>query len=154
MPLGSNIEEADVSLAGLTIELERACIASTPYNDTSIYIDEPGLFPMWISLKKRERFIYIWTYLEFSPQTESHQRLEFCNELNARILMPAFYIQEGEPNDNETPASCRLIANHVIYYRDGIFASHFIRLCRQFSSTLFSVQRDFDPKNEILQNLP
>ncbi|PRD63829.1 hypothetical protein [Malikia granosa] len=151
MSLNTIIEEENVNLATLSVELERATIANEPQGNKSLYVGEPGMFPFWIEIHEGIRFILLHSYLEFMPECEHADRLELCERINQKLYLPAFHVRsvqrEGEPD------SFRLVGNYPLYYRDGLFSSHFIRLCRLFSDGMKRVEAEFDPEHQLLQKL-
>ena len=97
------------------------------------------------------RCILLHSYLEFVPDCEHTDRLELCDRINQQLYLPAFHVRcverEGEPD------SFRLVGNYPVYYRDGLFSSHFIRLCRLFSDGMKRVEAEFDPEHQLLQEM-
>ena len=151
MSIGTIIEEENVNLATLAVELERATIANQTRGDKSLYVNEPGMFPFWVEIREGIRVILLHSYLEFVPGSDHADRLELCDRINQQLYLPAFHVRcverEGEPD------SFRLVGNYPIYYRDGLFSSHFIRLCRLFSDGMKRVEAEFDPEHQLLQEL-
>jgi hypothetical protein len=151
MTIDTLIEEQDVTLATLSVELERATIANTDRDEHSLYVNEPGMFPFWVSLRQGVRFVLLHSYLEFVPELDEAERLEFCDRVNQQLYLPAFHVRriecEGEAD------SYRLEGNYPIYYRDGLLSSHFIRLCRLFSDGMKRVEAEFDPEHERVREL-
>lgn len=151
MSIGTIIEEENVTLATLAVELERATIINEACGDQSLYVNEPGMFPFWVEIRAGIRCILLHSYLEFVPDSEHTDRLELCDRINQELYLPAFHVRcverEGEPD------SFRLVGNYPIYYRDGLFSSHFIRLCRLFSDGMKRVDTEFDPEHQLLEKL-
>lgn len=151
MAIDTLIEEEDVTLATLSVQLERATIAHQARNEHSLYVSEPGMFPFWVELREGVRFILLHSYLEFLPELEEADRLEFCDRINQQLYLPAFHVRRIESEGEDD--SFRLVGNYPIYYRDGVLSSHFIRLCRQFSEGMKRVEAEFDPEHERVQDL-
>jgi hypothetical protein len=109
------------------------------------------MFPFWIDIRDGIKFILLHSYLEFVPDSDPAERLELCDRINQELYLPAFHVRqvecEGEPD------SFRLVGNYPLYYRDGLFSSHFIRLCRLFSDGMKRVEAEFDPEHQLLQPL-
>lgn len=149
MPIDTIIEEDNVNLPTLAVELERATIANEARGEHSLYVSEPGMFPFWIEIREGIKFILLHSYLEFVPECDEAERLELCDRINQKLYLPAVHVRrverEGEPD------SFRLVGNYALYYRDGLFSSHFIRLCRLFSDGMKRVETEFDPEHLLLQ---
>lgn len=151
MPIDTIIEEKDVTLATLAVELERATMANEAQGDRSLYVSEAGMFPFWVEIREGIRCILLHSYLEFVPDCEHADRLELCDRINQQLYLPAFHVRHVEREDE--PDSFRLVGNYPIYYRDGLFSSHFIRLCRLFSDGMKRVEAEFDPEHQLLQKM-
>lgn len=151
MSIGTIIEEEDVNLATLAVELERATLSNEASGNKSLYVNEHGMFPFWVEIREGMRVILLHSYLEFVPDSDPTDRLELCDRINQELYLPSFHIRhierEGEPD------SFRLVGNYPIYYRDGLFSSHFIRLCRLFSDGMKRVDTEFDPEHQLLEKL-
>jgi hypothetical protein len=151
MTIDTLIEEQDVTLATLSVELERATIANQARDEHSLYVNEPGMFPFWVSVREGVKFVLLHSYLDFVPELDEAERLEFCDRVNHELYLPAFHVRrlerEGEAD------SYRLEGNYPIYYRDGLLSSHFIRLCRLFSDGMKRVEAEFDPEHERVLEL-
>ena len=149
MTISPFIEENDVSLVTLSLELEKATIEHET-RPNSLYIQEPGMFPFWVNLHEEPKYILINTYLNFVPTASNEMRLSLCNRINEKLFLPSTYIHTFE-HDGEDEQ--RFMTAYPIYYRDGLIASHFIRMCRTFSNALKQIQDEFDRENEILEPL-
>jgi hypothetical protein len=151
MTIDTLIEEQDVTLATLSVELERATIANMARDEHSLYVNEPGMFPFWVSVREGVKFVLLHSYLDFVPELDEAERLEFCDRVNHELYLPTFHVRrlerEGEAD------SYRLEGNYPIYYRDGLLSSHFIRLCRLFSDGMKRVEAEFDPEHERVLEL-
>lgn len=145
------IEEANVTLATLAVELERAMIANEASGNDSLYVNEPGMFPFWVEIREGARFILLHSYLEFQSECSQSERLEFCDRINLRLYMPSVHV--GHIEGDGAPAKFRLVGNYPIYYRDGLLTSHFIRLCRLFSDGMKQVVAEFDAEHQFVQPL-
>jgi hypothetical protein len=78
------IEEKDVTAVNLAVELEQAVIGHVLDEDKSIYVTEDGWFPFWIRIQENAGHVTFRTYTKFKKSTSHVQRLELCNELNAK----------------------------------------------------------------------
>jgi hypothetical protein len=96
MALDILIDEDNVTLATLSVELERATISHDAPNDSSLYVTEPGMFPFWVSLRAGSRFVLLQSYVNFVPGLSQAERLEFCNRINERLYMPSFHVYRVE----------------------------------------------------------
>lgn len=151
MPIDTIIEEKDVTLASLAVELERATIANQPRGEESLYVNEPGMFPFWVEIREGVSFIMLHSYLEFVPELDAAERLAFCDRINQKLYLPSFHVRHIEREGK--PDTFRLVGNYPVYYRDGLFSSHFIRLCRLFSDGMKRVETEFDPEHQLVQDL-
>lgn len=147
MALDILIDEEKVSLATLSIELERATISHDMPSESSLYVTEQGMFPFWVSLRASSRFVLLHSYSSFLPNLSHTDRLEFCNRLNERLYLPAFHIYQVDNDEDETEGEFRLVGNYPLFYRDGLLVSQFIRLCRQFSLGMQRIEAEFDPEH-------
>lgn len=151
MTIDTIIEEESVTLPTLSVELERATIAHKMSDDQSLYVIEPGMFPFWIEIHPKVHFVLLHSYLQFVPDSDSVDRLELCDRINREFYLPACHVRQIE-REGEAD-SFRLIGNYALYYRDGLFPSQFIRLCRQFSSGMKRVEVEFDPMHQLIEGL-
>lgn len=147
MALDILIDEEKISLATLSIELERATISHAIPNESSLYVIEQGMFPFWVSLRASSRFVLLHSYSSFLPDLNHADRFEFCNRLNERLFLPSFHIYQVENDEDEADGEFRLVGNYPLFYRDGLLVSQFIRLCRQFSLGMQRIEAEFDPEH-------
>lgn len=153
MSIDTLIEEQDVTLATLSVELERATIANQARSDHSLYVNEPGMFPFWVEIREGVRFVLLHSYLDFVPELDEAERLEFCDRVNQQLYLPTVLVRRIEREGEDEGDSFRLVGNYPIYYRDGLLSSHFIRLCRLFSDGMKRIEAEFDPEHERVKEL-
>jgi hypothetical protein len=143
------IEESDVSLASLSLALERAMIEHISPDKKSLYIREPGMFPFWVEIHSGPKYILLRTIQDFSDKLDAHERLSLCNDINLKLFVPSVGIRSTKQR-KENVTTYLLTAFHPLYYRDGILTSHFIRMCRNFSDGMEQIKEHFDPDQQIL----
>ena len=132
------IEEADVTLATLSVELERAVIQYETRDD-SLYVNEDGYFPFWLYVKKSAGLVGFGTYIAFRDSTTELQRLNLANEFNKYAFGITAYVS-GD----------RLKIDHIVNFRAGLLRETFVRVSRNFAATITNSIRDHDPNYEIL----
>lgn len=67
-------------------------------SDDDVYISGDDIeFPVWVGLQK-DKTIRMMTYYDVKEGVDRVELLEFCNELNEKIVLPAFWINtiDGE----------------------------------------------------------
>lgn len=133
------VPEGDVSLVSISLLLEQAFLSHVVQNEEKIYVHASEIFPHWIVLYPDIRMIQFRTYVEFRPEVEESTKLQFCNQVNARLVAPSVYAREE-----------RLWINHSMFYSEGIHKSHLLRMVRFLSSGVLQVQNDFDPERGLL----
>ena len=133
------IEEKDVTAVNLAVELERAVVQHVLSEDGSIYVTEDGWFPFWIRIQESAGYVTFKTHTYFKRSTSLLQRLELCNELNARNYLVTACVHEDQ-----------LRLDYVLNYRDGLLRETFVRTCRQFAGNLGKGLEVVDPENDFI----
>ena len=133
------IEEKDVTPVNLAVELERAVIGHVLDEDGSLYVTEDGMFPFWIRLHKGSSLVGLKTHTYFRKATSAVQRLEICNELNARNFLVTAYVRDD-----------MLCLDHALMYRDGLLRETFVRGCRQFAKAVEKGLDQVDPEGSFI----
>ena len=146
MALDILIDETNVTLATLSVELERATISHDVSNESSLYVTESGMFRFWVSLRAGSHFILLQSYVRFVEGLRYTECLDFCNRINERLLIPSFHVYRVE-SDDDGPEQFRLVGTYPILFRDGLMPSQFIRLCRQFLMGMERIETEFDPEH-------
>ena len=144
------IEENDVSLVTLSLALEQASIEFKTRENNRLYVTEDGYFPFWIEIAKGAHYVFLTSHLEFVEGLSEETKLEFCNQVNARLYIPSANVQVI---DREGERICRMNTGYPIFYRDGLIPSQFIRLCRLFSEGMKQIVNELDAEHELLQPL-
>lgn len=133
------IEEKDVTAVNLAVELEQAVIGHVLDEDKSIYVTEDGWFPFWIRIQENAGHVTFRTYTKFKKSTSHLQRLELCNELNAKNYLVTSCVKDDQ-----------LLFDYILNYRDGLLRETFIRSCRQFARNLEKGLELVDPENDFV----
>ena len=133
------IEEDDVTAVNLAIELERAVISHVLDEDGSIYVTEDGWFPFWIRINKGLGLVTFKTHTYFKKAASLVQRLEICNEINAKNFMVTACVSDNT-----------LSLDHALGYRDGLLRETFVRGCRKFASTVEKGLDQADPAGSFI----
>jgi hypothetical protein len=133
------IEEKDVTAVNLAVELERAVIQHVLDEDKSIYVTEDCWFPYWIRIQESAGYVTFKTYTNFKKSTSHLQRLELCNELNAKNYLVTACVKDDQ-----------LLFDYILNYRDGLLRETFIRSCRQFARNLERGLELVDPENDFV----
>lgn len=141
------IEEKEVTLARLSVELERATMDHKAEKDASLYITEDEMFPIWISLRERPKFILLNTYQDMVTGTSQEKLHDICTQINDTYFMPTVCLRQVQRDGGEIT---RMMAAHSVYYKDGLILSQFIRICRFFSHSMHRIQTEMDPCHEVL----
>lgn len=133
------IEEQDVKPINLSLELEQAVISHKLDEEGSIYVNEAGWFPFWINLKRGNGLVMLRTHTLFKRSVSKMQRLELCNEINAK-----YFLLTASVNDK------KLSVDHSLLYRDGLTRETFIRACRTFSQNISRALNELDPDDSFV----
>ena len=133
------IEEKDVTAVNLAVELERAVTQHVLDEDKSIYVTEDDWFPFWIRVQEGTGYVTFRTHTSFKRSTNRLQRLELCNELNAKNYFVTACVKDD-----------LLMFDYFLNYRDGLLRETFIRSCRQFARNLDKGFELVDPENDFV----
>lgn len=90
--------DSDTTLDTLQKIFEDAAFETSIDGDGDLYLKGDSIdFPIWIRMNT-SKMLYLTTYLEMKLEVDEFEALKFINYLNRTIVLPNFYLVEGENN--------------------------------------------------------
>lgn len=90
--------DADTTMDTLKLIFDDAAFDTSIDGDGDLYLKGDSIdFPIWIRLNT-SKMLYLTTYLAMKPEVAEFDALKFINYVNRNIILPNFYLVEGENN--------------------------------------------------------